>query len=565
MADASQRAHLICTVGTNNYDEATYQLGEVFWRTRYTPVATARLAGAPPGRATILVTPEARAVHLPGITEELQAADWEPVPLGVPLGRDERELDAIFLSIVDAVAADDHVILDVTNSLRHLPFVYHAALTYLTAFKQVRIARITYGAFELRDPETGTVPILDLTRLFALTRWFHAVQSAAESGNLQPLATALREDVRDLFARGMGDRMLSRVGQRLLDLAPLVSAALPLEAGIAARGLRDALRDLDAQPDRTSIGRRSLEPVARQADAWATPPGVREKAKLALTQAELARQLAFIRGHAERGNVQPALLLLREWLVSLTLLLQGDPARWLDRDHREEVAALLGAFSQRARFRVSVGGEADLGSLWNKITDKRNPLAHGGMTTDPALPSIQNALELLQGCEALLDRLPFEIAPPGQETVLITPLGLSPGVLYSAVLRIRPERTIVVTSEEARAGAQAALSAAGLPDHELLTLTMREPFTGYEEVRSLAATIRPAILAAREVVLNLTGGTTAMQYVVEQLGGEARRLGVPVRRVFLVDRRPAEEQRAQPFILGEILELEPTSPSGEHA
>ncbi len=463
------------------------------------------------------------------------------------------------------MAPGERVLLDLTLSLRHLPFVYLAALTYLTAFKQVRIARIAYGALELRDRETDAVPMLDLTRLFGLTRWFHAVQSAAESGNLQPLAGALHEDVRELFTRGAGDPMLSKVGRRLLDLAPLVSAGLPLEAGIAARALLDALRDLDAQPDPTSIGRRSLEPVAEQAAAWATPPGVSEKAKLALTPAELARQLAFIRAHAERGNVQPALLLLREWLVSLTLLLQGDTSRWLERDHREEVAALLGAFSQRARFRVAVGGEADLGSLWDAITDARNRLAHGGMTTATALTTPQTTLDLLKRCEAVLDRLPFEIAPPGQERVLITPLGLSPGVLYSAVLRVHPQRSIVVTSAEAKVAAQAALSAAGLPSHPLLTLEMREPFTGFDEARSLAATIRPAILAAREVVLNLTGGTTAMQYVVEQLGGEARRLGVPVRRVFLVDRRPAEEQRANPFVLGDILELEPTPPNGEQA
>ncbi len=76
MADASQRAHLICTVGTGNYAETTYRLGTASAHTRYAPVATAQLAGVTPGRATILVTNEARKMHLPGIADELRAAGW---------------------------------------------------------------------------------------------------------------------------------------------------------------------------------------------------------------------------------------------------------------------------------------------------------------------------------------------------------------------------------------------------------------------------------------------------------------------------------------------------------
>jgi hypothetical protein len=63
-------------------------------------------------------------------------------------------------------------------------------------------------------------------------------------------------------------------------------------------------------------------------------------------------------------------------------------------------------------------------------------------------------------------------------------------------------------------------------------------------------------MAARCVVVNVTGGTTALQYLAERIGRDAERLGVPVRRIALVDRRPYEQQQAEPFACGDLMALE---------
>jgi hypothetical protein len=55
------------------------------------------------------------------------------------------------------------------------------------------------------------------------------------------------------------------------------------------------------------------------------------------------------------------------------------------------------------------------------------------------------------------------------------------------------------------------------------------------------------LLEGPEVFVNLTGGTTLMGLAVERIAGEARRLGRPVRRFGLIDRRTREEQQADPF------------------
>lgn len=92
---------------------------------------------------------------------------------------------------------------------------------------------------------------------------------------------------------------------------------------------------------------------------------------------------------------------------------------------------------------------------------------------------------------------------------------------------------------------------------EILELT--DPHQGFAEVNYILDErddLRRALACASEVVANLTGGTTAMQFAAEQLGRHVQRFGTPLRRVAVIDRRSYEEQRREPFVLGELIELE---------
>ncbi|OAT86757.1 hypothetical protein A6M21_02785 [Desulfotomaculum copahuensis] len=58
------------------------------------------------------------------------------------------------------------------------------------------------------------------------------------------------------------------------------------------------------------------------------------------------------------------------------------------------------------------------------------------------------------------------------------------------------------------------------------------------------------------MVVNITGGTTAMQHTVQQVAALAADLGRAVRRADLVDRRLPQEQRDDPYVLGELIWLD---------
>jgi thioesterase domain-containing protein len=74
---------------------------------------------------------------------------------------------------------------------------------------------------------------------------------------------------------------------------------------------------------------------------------------------------------------------------------------------------------------------------------------------------------------------------------------------------------------------------------------------------------RRPLVAAQEIAVNLTGGTTLMGLAVAAIANEAQRLGRDVRRFGLVDRRPPSEQDANPYRAGEAFWLDPRSSHGD--
>lgn len=139
---------------------------------------------------------------------------------------------------------------------------------------------------------------------------------------------------------------------------------------------------------------------------------------------------------------------------------------------------------------------------------------------------------------------------------LITPLGLSYGSLYSGILLVRPDHVIVLTSEQAAANIPRVVEAARKehPDFTIEVHALADPFVGFAEGRRLAQEIAQRLKANGEpqITVCLTGGTTALQDAVMSI---AQSLGA--REIALVDRRGVEEQRQQPFAVGELVEIPP--------
>jgi hypothetical protein len=269
-------------------------------------------------------------------------------------------------------------------------------------------------------------------------------------------------------------------------------------------------------------------------------------------------------------NYDRVLLLLREWIISRCVLARRlEP--WLEY-HRSRLVTeqALGGLVERNRAnRDSVTIiQGALCRVWDRTTDLRNALAHAGMRlAEVALERRAHDIqELVQWCEqhAACDTAwGLGHALAGQ-SLLITALGLSPGVLFTALRSASKHadwRALVVTSEEAAGKLPEVCERAGWGLSHIQKEIVREPHRCFAEAAGIAARLRGEIAAFSAVTVNVTGGTTAMQYVVERLGRDAERLGLPVRRIALIDDRAPERQQKEPWVAGQVVELE----SGEAA
>lgn len=140
-------------------------------------------------------------------------------------------------------------------------------------------------------------------------------------------------------------------------------------------------------------------------------------------------------------------------------------------------------------------------------------------------------------------------------TVLFSPLGMTYGTLYSAILLTRPHRLVIVTSAEAIGNIHEALDAARFfhTSFEWESHVLEDPLAGFAEGRTLARFL--AASAGEKNIVNLTGGTTALQDCVRSVADVLRREGKDIREVAAIDRRDPAEQKRDPLFVGELVEV----------
>ena len=140
-------------------------------------------------------------------------------------------------------------------------------------------------------------------------------------------------------------------------------------------------------------------------------------------------------------------------------------------------------------------------------------------------------------------------------TVLFSPLGLSYGTLYSAILLTRPRRVVVITSPEAIVNLHATLDAARFfhRTFEFETHVLSDAQAGFGEGRALAKFLAKS--GGEFNIVNLTGGTTVLQDCARCVVGALRASGQGAREIAVVDRRDYLEQRRAPLVMGELVEV----------
>lgn len=405
--------NLLTFLGTANYSQTTYTLGQQRHTTCYCPAAVAHFYQ--PDTTLVVVTDAAEEKHFETLADEISGVTT-PVAVPIPDGHSEADLWQIFEALTEHVEEEDELIVDITNGFRSLPFLSFLAIAFLRMARRVTVKHVYYGAWDARN-EANESPIFDLTPFVTLLDWTIATDRFTRFGDASDLADLLRAGMppgplmgTDLEARAVGNG-LKHAAKAMEDVSLALRLTRPLETMSNAAKLTQKLTEVG---DIISRKARPYGLLARQIQAAYQP--------LALADDPLARenwrlnlqiQLDLIERYLDQGQVVQAVTLAREWLVSLLVYrFQADSMTNYEAD-RKPVEYALGNEAERVRgggrspraSRFDAALQAlpnhrEIGDLWGNLTSLRNDIAHVGMKASPS-----NAASLRKRAEGLYPRL----------------------------------------------------------------------------------------------------------------------------------------------------------------
>jgi CRISPR-associated DxTHG motif protein len=387
----------ISFLGTTDYLHTTYVFEGQERYTRFFPAAVAQFFK--PDKHLVCATPVVQKhTNLQNLQTEIESLGVTFEILPILDGNSEADLWTIFDAITSVVDEGETVVFDVTHSFRSLPILVFLAVAYLKAAKRVQVAKVVYGAFEARTRETNISPVFDLTPFVSLLDWLTATTRFVETGDGHALAELLNQGlplVGSIPANANNSDLNKNLGSAARSINQ-VSLALqltrPIEAMESANQLENALMTArsDIQAHAHPFGLLANQVIEQYGQFAVEGPQSPEKLKDGIY-----RQLRMIDWYNRRGLVVQAATLSRELVISLLAFIFR--VEIYNKKVREDVeGAINNSIAKRINKKRTenlleirpmpfdnsfdtIPQADDICSLWNRLRDIRNDIAHVGM------------------------------------------------------------------------------------------------------------------------------------------------------------------------------------------
>ena len=280
--------------------------------------------------------------------------------------RTDAEQVELLQQLAHRLEPQEHVVMDVTHSFRHLPMLALVAARYLRFTRAVVVDDIYYGALEMTPPppQRTLTPVLKLSGMLSMLDWVDALASFKKDGDYGVFADLLH-------AAGLsdGDSEILRTAAFMERVNFMQGARERLDQPLkAVAQLTDPMVTLFREPLEKNL-------------AWRRE-GSRGERELALAKTWLAR-----------GDYLRSAIFLQEGLITAEVLrpLAGNPDE----------------FQQRNEARQALHDELP---DFRKLEKLRNALAHGQRPDDKTVSKVLgDEQELFKHLEKLTKNLPVAL------------------------------------------------------------------------------------------------------------------------------------------------------------
>ncbi|MGC8656601.1 MAG: TM1812 family CRISPR-associated protein [Thermoplasmata archaeon] len=569
--------YLLTSIGTNP-QEIEYTLDGKSEKGRFSFEALIKLLNNKIDQVVILVTEDAKPLF-----EEFKKEFKNKFPrmeitsIDVKKGISPDEVKAILSNITKKIPENCDLTIDITNGLRHYPFLLFTSALYMQSFRNVIIKNIFYSLVENKK-----ATFVDLNYLLVMVNLFHAVSMFSELKNSSKLYNILSDNIKDPKIKKLFDKM------KEFDSA--FNLGLTLSTGDYAKSFvdqfynkMDSLKELyESNP--IPLLQELMDYVSESIDPYKLDKSIKTntndwKKSYRLSKDELNRQKNIIDDYIKSKHYNNAIQLMREWVISRCIYQENRNDKWLDPDERKKIENLLGSLKWRLEKGILSGEKKELAEIWDKITSIRNMVAHNEMNVqgnnlidekDKEPNLIKELWEEIKNKNETMSNTFWNPKIQGNGgKLLVSPLGLSPGLLYSAIKLVNPDKCIVITSENSKKSLNEILEKSSYSYNNICKIIeLKDPFTGYDEIKNIIDNIQnndenngnnddifKCFEEFDEIAFNLTGGTTTMQILVEELYKIANHSSKKTDRIIIIDRRSTEQQKANPYVVGEMISL----------
>lgn len=583
----SNREKILLTSLSPTPRPVTYYLNINYATASQSPIALLQLLdqGDLPNKIIILCTAKIAHEQLPIVSKEIinffkeKNIDFDRDNIqNLSIGDDgnHEELWEILTNILEIIPSNTDLTLDITHSFRHFPFIYFTTAIFMQALRGVVIKGIYYGMF-IQDSQTGN--ILDLSFILDMVEWFYAIRTFKETGQASHLIEML-SDLQNPPTGLVGKEEFKPYGnvKGLLNALTVFNyayaQALPLEMGIYAAEIEKYLYEMEfteAMKARIPIPEELIQEIEKFITPFSFGAHTNfNKTSLPLNKSILEQQANVISAYIQQAYIHHAIGIAREWLVSIALMYNqigsNNNVAWLKyqefrRNIENQLNALSSIYASEEKVNLSEK-QKWLGNTWHAIQNMRNDLAHNGYKENNVLlkeNKLKDIEKILNETKARLDNSSYwqlDInRTSNYKKILVSPLGLSKGLLFSAIQHTNPDFLVIITSDKSK-GYIDEIMHKSQSTAEYKLIVMKEPFTGFGESEEVIKEVKDILLQGEESIINITGGTTAMQYTVQEIANEVKNTNPGIKTIALVDRRSPEEQRANPYEKGEIIWLD---------
>ena len=384
---------LIAFVGKGNYDEVKYKLDDYEERSKFPFYLIYKYYN--PDEVYIISTKDGLSMWF-GEVQKL-IPNSKSIEISLPSKNEDiwdlhKEMDRI-------VGKGDEIVIDITYSFRHIPFMIFSSALYEFRIKDVSLLGIFYGARDANNKDI--VPIFDLSGAVELIEWHYALSSFIRHGRSKEftdIAEKLQKKHDEItWKKEYG--ILLKITRTIESISNAIYLNQNLKALNACYSLGENLEKHGDTFRKFEVIYPPLHDVMNELKIF-TDIGYKEPEKSNINEEILEKLIMLAKHQINIGLIGESIETVREWLVSFVIYMCGENLEsWVDRKTRVSAEKALGVLEKEVRGESIINYELTwhyccmktkniskkIIELWSKTIAIRNKVAHSGMTKEAGL------------------------------------------------------------------------------------------------------------------------------------------------------------------------------------